>query len=322
MNCCAFSILILGAGQLGSRYVQGLVASRFVLEITVVDPSSESMETAKSRWVEAGGHESSHQVRWLGSLPSSLQRVDVALVVTSAIGRAGLVDKIVRTIDVRYWVLEKVLTQSSEELRVIHSALEGCEGAWVNTPRRMMSWHQSLKDVFANRGPLQVSYSAGLWGLACNSIHFIDLVAWWSGESLVSVDTSGLDHHWHESKRTGYFEIAGELVAHFSNGTSLRLRSKEGAQSQPIQVILSDGIIWDVDEAAGTAFSSSEEKLYGRIELQSQLSVRLVDDILQLGRCDLPSFVVSSAMHAIFLDAMLVHWNISQNRIDERVLIT
>jgi hypothetical protein len=316
------SLLLVGAGQLGSRYLQGLVASKSDLEITVVDPSSESLEIAKSRWIEAGGDESPHQVRWLESLASNLQRVDVALVVTSSKGRADLIYKIANAIDVRYWVLEKVLTQSSEELVAIQSALAGCEGAWVNTPRRMMSWHQSLKEVFAGRGPLEVSYSAGLWGLACNSIHFIDLVAWWSDEILMSVNTSSLDHHWHESKRAGYFEITGELAAHFSGGTSLRLNSKADAQALPIQVALRDGVFWEVDEPAGTARSSSGEQLDGRIEFQSQISGRLVDDILQRGQCDLPSLDESSSMHTIFLDAMLAHWNLSQNRNDNRVPIT
>jgi len=317
-----FRLLLVGAGQLGSRYLQGLVASETNLEITVVDPSVESLKTAKLRWVEAGGEEFSNQIRWMSSLPSDLQRVDLALIVTSSKGRAKLVENIAKSIDVRYWVLEKVLTQSSEELVAIRSALAGCEGVWVNTPRRMMSWHQSLKNAFANRGSLEVSYSASLWGLACNSIHFIDLVAWWSGKALVSVDTSGLDHHWLESKRAGYFEITGELVAHFSAGTSLRLRSKEGAQVQPIQVALSNGVIWEVDEPAGTARNSSGEQLDGRIEFQSQMSGRLVDTILQKEKCDLPSLDESSSMHTIFLDAMLAHWNLSQNRNDDRVPIT
>ena len=138
----------------------------------------------------------------------------------------------------------------------------------------------------------------------------------------MSVDSNGLDHHWFESKRAGYFDITGELVAHFSNGTSLCLSSKEGAKVPTIEVAMSDSIIWIIDEPAGTARSSNGEQLEGRIEFQSQLSGRLVDDILQRGECDLPTFDESSAIHAIFLDAMLAHWNFSQNRNDERVPIT
>lgn len=60
----------------------------------------------------------------------------------------------------------------------------------------------------------------------------------------------------------------------------------------------------------------------GRFEFQSQLSGRLVDDILLRGQCDLPSLEESAAMHAIFLQAMLKHWNLSQNRNDDCVPIT
>ena len=28
-----------------------------------------------------------------------------------------------------------------------------------------------------------------LWGLACNSIHFLDLLDWWTGEKIVSINT-------------------------------------------------------------------------------------------------------------------------------------
>lgn len=318
----SYSLLIVGAGQLGSRYLQGLVRSESALRITVVDLSSERLKTAKLRWIEAGGEKSAHEVRWLESIPLDLQRVDLTLVVTSSKGRANLIERIAKTIEVRYWVLEKVLTQSSDELRAIQSVLAGCEKAWVNTPRRMMNWYRSLKEALASFGPLKVLYSEGFRGLACNSIHFIDLVAWWSGEKLVNIDTNGLDQYWRESKRLGYFEITGELVAHYSRGTSLRLGSKDGSEESPIRVELCNGIVWKIDERAGVALSSHGERIDGCLEFQSQISGQLVDRILQSGQSALPSFDESSAMHAVFLDAMLAHWNLSQKRNDVCVPIT
>ena len=315
-------VLLVGAGQLGSRYLQGLIASKFGLRITVVDVSQKALEIAKSRWIAAGGEESQHQVRWLDSLPQNMHRVDVALIVTPSIGRANLVKRIANSSEVRYWILEKVLAVSSRELKIIQSALVSSDGAWVNTPRRMMAWHRSLRDVFASSCPLEISYSAGLWGLACNSIHFIDLVAWWSGESLESVDIDGLDHLWYKSKREGYAEVTGGIVCTFTGGTKLYLNSKQGANPQPIQVKLSDGIIWQIDETAGTAISSNGGQIDGCIELQSQLTARLIDTILTLGKSLLPTFDESSAMHAIFLDAMLAHWNLSQHCNDDLVPIT
>ena len=44
------TILITGAGQLGSRYLQGLANCRETLDIYVNDISEQSLQIAKQRW--------------------------------------------------------------------------------------------------------------------------------------------------------------------------------------------------------------------------------------------------------------------------------
>lgn len=317
-----YTVLLVGSGQLGSRYLQGMVSAESQLSITVVDPSSSALEKAKSRWVEAGGEHCHHQIRWANDIPSELEKIDLALVVTSAKGRAELVKRIASQMAVRYWVLEKVLAQSVEELETISRVTALSHGAWVNTPRRMMVWHQLLKKAFESKSPIKASHSADLWGLACNSIHFLDLISWWADEKLDSIDIKSLDPQWFESKRVGYFEVTGKLVAHFSKGSILTLESHDHAEIQPLQIDLADGTTWKIDEVNGVAFSTNGNHIDGRIEFQSQLSGCLVDDILLRGKCDLPSVQESAAMHAIFLKAMIKHWNLSQKRNDDCVPIT
>ena len=307
---------------MGSRHLQGLVRAKCQLEIAVVDPSSSALETAKSRWVEAGGEYCHHRISWENDIPPELETIDLAFVVTSAKGRAELVQKIASQMAVRFWVLEKVLAQSVEELETISRVTALSHGVWVNTPRRMMVWHRSLKKAFESEGPIKASYSADLWGLACNSIHFLDLISWWMGEKLDSIDPNSLDSHWFESKRAGYFEVTGKLVARFSEGSTLMLESRDQAEIQPIQIELANGNTWKIDEVNGKASSTSGEHIDGCIEFQSQLSGRLVDDILLRGQCDLPNLEESVPMHAIFLQAMLKHWNLSQKRNDARIPIT
>lgn len=307
------AVLIIGAGQLGSRYLQGLVLSTQHLEIIVVDQNSESLDVAELRWVQAGGEQSPHSIRWFNVLPAYLKRVDVAIIATSSHGRANLIEMVSSKIDVRYWVLEKVLAQSSDEVMEIQSSLARCEGAWVNTPRRMMHWHQSLHRVFSEKSIVAMLLSGGPWGLACNSIHYIDLLAWWTGQTLVSIDTSKLDNDWYESKRTGYFEITGDLIANFSGGASLKLKSRRSGRTEPIQVELDDGTYWHIDESGGKARSSVGKEVNGSIELQSQISGRMIDQIIATSTCQLPSIKTSSAMHVVFLDAMLGHWRRANN---------
>lgn len=316
------TVLVVGAGQLGSRYLQGLVNAKSQLKITVVDPSVSSLATAKARWHEAGGERCHHQISWTHDLSADFGMIDLALVVTSAKGRAALVEKIAAGMYVDYWVVEKVLAQSADELEVITRATSRSRAVWVNTPRRMMVWHQCLKNVIEANGPIAASYSGDLWGLACNSIHFIDLIAWWMDEKLESVNVSDLDSDWFESKRDGYFEVTGKLVAHFSKGSTLTLESRDQAHIQPLRIDLADGTTWNLDEVNGTALSTTGDHIDGSLEFQSQLSGRLVDDILFQGQCDLPTLKESASMHSIFLKAMLKHWNLSQKRNDARIPIT
>ena len=327
-----FKLLLIGSGQLGSRYLQGFVSSRFNLSITVVDKSSDSLETARFRWLEAGGETSLHEIRWMQKLPSDLSEIDIALVVTSSQKRADLIGTIADSFNVRFWVIEKVLAQSCADILSIQSATSSCSGSWVNIPRRMMKWHKSLKEYFYGHAPVSFSFSGGLWGLACNSVHFIDLVAWWTGESLVSVDCEDLDHNWHESKRTGYYEVTGSLKATFSGGSLLQLTSKKGASDKEhLRVELNNKYSkssYDITQRDSYLYNlaknqnSDGQRIEGRLEFQSQLSGRLVDNILQDNKCELPSLDESSQMHSIFLNSMLNHWNSSQNRDDTALPIT
>lgn len=309
-------ILLLGCGELGSRYLQGLASVESKLFVTVVDPSIKSIDKAKSRWAEAGGTQTDHEILWLNSIPQDSEGFDLALVVTSAQERAELVKQIISNTKVRYWVLEKIVAQSKQELDAITCFVGQSEGAWVNTPHRTMELFKSLKARLNGKGPLRVKYAGGLWGLACNSIHYIDIIQWITGESIVSVLTSGLDNNWFESKRAGYFELTGSLVVQFSSGTFLELNSRQNAKVQIFQIELANGIVWNIDEITGTASSSVGEQIHGKIELQSELTGPLVNDILHNGRCDLPKMTESNLIHTPFLEAMLNHWNSSRNQQD------
>ena len=59
MRC---TVLLVGAGHVGSRYLQGMVKAESQLDITVVDPSSIALDMAKARWKEAGGEICHHRI--------------------------------------------------------------------------------------------------------------------------------------------------------------------------------------------------------------------------------------------------------------------
>ena len=315
------SVLLIGAGQLGSRYLQGLAAIEEPLSITVVDPSGSSLALARDRLAQAQPSQV-HNVQFATSLVDTPLQIDLALVVTPSHCRTAVVMEIASRYQVKAWILEKVLTQSCAQLDQIEQALAGNSQAWVNTPRRLMEWHQAIRAQLmpASTAPLQFRVGGGGWGLASNAIHFVDLVAWWTNAQVQSISADGLES-WVDSKRFGFQEVFGHLLVHYSDGSELELSCLPSADPVVISVDTPQGK-WRIEEAAGLAIGSSGQQLLGQLSLQSALTAPLVAQILQKGRCALPTLAESVVQHRFLLQAMLEHWNRSQDRHDCSVPIT
>ena len=305
-----YRVAIIGAGQLGSRYLQGMVNCKLPLEIIVIDPSKESLIQAQERWNEVDTVDSIHSVEFLKSHKDLNNKlIDIVIVSTSSIGRADLILELSNQMEIRYWVIEKVLAQSVDELNLILDKLQNYPGAWVNTPRRMIKWYQEIIASTPNRSPITCTVNGKDWGLACNAIHFLDLVAWWSGEKIISIQTDQLDPQWHKAKRDGYWEIFGTLSALYSNGSILTLSSSLDDTAYQVSV-KTEEVEWNIQELNGIATRSDGKEFPGKLEFQSEITGRLIESILDTGSCELPDLEASTCLHIKLLSVLLDDWNL------------
>ena len=301
------NILISGAGQLGSRYLQGLTKCKLPLRIYVHDKCEESLSHAKQCWAEMLELHVNHEVSYHTTLDALPRHIDICIVATTANSRPEVVSDITRKTRVRFWVLEKVLAQSRAGIDAIVSHVAPENTAWVNTPRRMIPWHQQIRNDFQLGGPLDVTITGGAWGLGCNSIHYLDLLKWWTGETLESVSTANLSSNWFESKRKGNWEIYGTLEASYSGGSRVTL-SAEDIKKPVIFQISAENMSYSIDEASGVARSSDGIEILGIMPYQSEMSGTLVASILETRSCVLPGLIESAELHRIFVGSMLDHW--------------
>ena len=79
-----YSLALIGAGNIGSRYLQGLAKCRRNLNITVVDPSPQALQLANERWKEVKGHNSPHRITFSQKTYPDHKCLDLAIVATSA----------------------------------------------------------------------------------------------------------------------------------------------------------------------------------------------------------------------------------------------
>ena len=317
-----YKILLVGAGQIGSRYLEGLAKLNIDFELIVIEPNIDSLNTAKSRWTSACIEGRDYDIKWLNRIQSQKYEMDLAIISTSSADRCNIVKNVSETFSPKFWIMEKLLAQSKKEIDLIIKATDKSLGAWVNITRRLDTWHKRIASEFNFKGPIKVIKTGGLWGMACNSIHLIDLVCWWTGEKILSIDTDKLDKHWIKSKREGYFEITGEMRAKFSNGSSLILRSNKNFDNEFIKVYLRNNKEILINENEGFLISPNGKKSNGSLQLQSEVTAPLIKKLILENNCELPTLNISAQQHSVFINSMLKHWNVSQKLADSKVPIT
>lgn len=303
------TVLVVGAGALGSRYLQGLKRCRLPLTIIAVDPSAPALNTALERWNEVSIGFELVTLDMRESVKEGLEltqeTVDLVVVATSSAPRARIVQEIAAESAPTAWILEKMLAQNSHDVRIIEATLARCSQAYVNTPYRAMDAYKELRRQFVP--PLTVLVEGGSWGPGSNAIHHIDTVAWAARSRIAGVSVEIGRSGWYQTKREGYKDFYGSVEVSYRDGSQLTLVSHDQPFSFITRVTDSLGNTWILDELNRKATSPDGNVSAFHVELQSEMTPRIVTNILTENFCELPSLHESGEMHASLLDAIAEH---------------
>ncbi len=315
-------IKLVGAGNIGSRYLEGLAKYEGSLEIDVSDINKNSLNLVEQNFFEKNLNKNKHKVLFDNN--DRKKNYDLIIIATSSKERSKIIAKYKSDFEIKFWLIEKVLEQSSENVNNILSFLYNNEKniAWVNTPRRIMNFYAKLKKKINNSIPQRIYLNGGLWGMACNAIHFIDMVEWLTDQKIISVDTTNVDSEWIKSKRKGFYEITGELNIKYSKGTQLILRSDPLIKDYIINIEMNDKDCWQINEKKGIMKNSNGDNIFGNLDYISDTTHDIIKNILNFNSCGLTNIKDSCRQHNIFLDALLDHWNKHNNKKDTTVPIT
>ena len=100
--------VVIGAGQLGSRHLQGLLRLTIKQKIFVLEPSEVSLELSKTRANEIPNE---HEIIFSKDWDILPQNLDLVIIATGANVRAMLIEKLLPKYKVKNLVLEKILFQ-------------------------------------------------------------------------------------------------------------------------------------------------------------------------------------------------------------------
>jgi hypothetical protein len=315
-----YNIAIIGVGQLGSRHLQGLAKSSKQFQISVVDPNAKSLIVAKQRFNEvsrfAKNNVSYHQN--ISDLPSE---IDLAIIATTANVRRKVVENLLDWCVVKFLILEKVVFQKSEDFILIQELFfdKGVK-SWVNCARRSFPLYKKIKNELGT-DKLSIEVKGNNWGLACNGIHMIDLLAFLTEKTDIKIDTNELENIIFDSKRNGFKELKGTLKIQTSRGDILVLNDKDKYAENFEIFISNDSMQFNIFEDDGlvirhiTNNKTREEKI--SIPFQSDLTGSIVDQILDTGESDLTAYDECIKYHIPMLDTFNEHFTkVTRNTVE------
>ncbi len=291
--------------------MQALALSEEAYQIFVMDISEESLQKAQTIFEGTAGSEK-HEISYVTEMNALPTELDVVVMATGSSVRRVLTEQLLAHAKVSYLVLEKVLFQRLEDYAAIGALIEEKQvKTFVNCVRRMYPHTERIKELLADATQMEITVSGSDWGMGCNAIHMIDLMAHLAGSENIKLDVTGLDPNYQESKRRGYLEITGTIRGSMGKCRALSISSYAQPGVQTSIVIQSDcAKINLVESAKKLEYANSATNWEWKEEMvsppfQSQLTQILVKELLETGTCRLTSFEESAKLH-IALEEQLI----------------
>lgn len=308
------AIAIIGSGQIGSRHLQALSLIDRPVSLYVVDPDAGSLKVARERFAQCGEAAKVRKVDFLESIVPLPESLDLVIVATGAKVRRSVVDGLLALKKVRYLILEKFLFQKSDDLQQVKELLANAGvKTWVNCPYRMVPFYKELKTKFEKTAKFDYSVSGSLIGIGCNAIHYLDMLAFFSGQSDFELYNDALDKTIIPSKRPGFIEFTGTLHGVSPAGSRFVLTSFSDGVAPIVISIVTDTLrcLIRENEAKCWLSEASNDWLWQEIDFaipyQSQLTHLAAQKILDTGNCDLTTYEESSRLHGQLLKIFSKH---------------
>jgi predicted dehydrogenase len=303
-----YQLAVIGAGQLGSRHLQGLAKANLEAEIWVVDLSQESLNIAESRYNEVKSDKMKvHFITDFNKVSSP--KIDFAIIATGSKYRLQALKSLTDQCSVKYLLLEKILFPSIEEYALASQILkEKNIKAWVNCTMRMNDFFRSIKDEI-NGSKFTLSINAKSAGLACNGIHYFDFFAYLADNTNIKLSAELSSQY--ESKRPGYIEFDGALngidekgnmvnITSINNGT-LEINYLIQTADKQIMIDEMNGEFWVKSAATNNVWK--QDKF--RVQYQSELSGIIAETVISNGTCKLTPYEEAEKIHLLFLNPFL-----------------
>lgn len=268
------------------------------------------MQISKSREKEVRFNSNDKTINYRKTCPNK-KIFNLCIISTSADIRSAVTINLLNSCVVQNIIFEKVVFQKEQDFEIISKLLiKNKINAWVNCPRRMFSTYKTIKQDLDITKPLKMSVKGANWGMACNAIHFIDLFSFLVNDSSLQVTKAIFNNNIlknHRSKK--FYEVNG--LINFKIGIHTLLISCNTNKSPFLKVdIKNDQKYYKINELEGLWESKSKGSLqihHYETPYQSDLTGKLIDNLIYKNDCELVTYNDSTLLHIPFLKVIKAH---------------
>ena len=222
------NILIIGLGNIGYRHFQALNSSSY--NIYLIDPKISKFKLSKF-YKEVKVKKISY-IRNYNKLPSRINLCNYFMFIKYEI---SMYKKLLNTTKVDHIILEKILFNRLSYYKKINIFNKYKTKIWVNSIHRCsLNSKYILKKNGKNKIRKIIVYGND-WGLACNYIHFIDLINFFNNEKKYKI----ISHkflNFYNSKRLGFIDFYGSVSLLGEKGTKIKFTNNNGKRSLKTEI--------------------------------------------------------------------------------------
>ncbi len=291
-------ILLIGCGNIGSRHLEGLLKSKFSLEITIIEKSKKQIEIVKKK---ISNHNfKNKKLIFFNKFVKKNFFFDLLICATTSEKRFDLIKNLVKKYKFSKIILEKIAFQNHKDfekaLRLLNKKNIDC---WVNCPRREQKIYKEIKRKIKNNDLLTIRVSGNKWNLASNSIHFFDLFYFLTNDkNEFNKKTAFLKKI--SSKHINFYELTGLLKIE-NQKSKIILDDQKISKNIIVKIYTSNFKFTIYETQQFVKIVSSRNNIFKKAKLlkQSSLTTLLVDKIFDNKKIYLPSLKESFLSHKL-----------------------
>lgn len=264
-------ILLIGVGNLGIHYLHSLVCLKNKnLCIFIKDKDKNKLLYIRKLYSKYADN----KIKIISNYKNIPRFLDFCIICTTSESRHLVIKNIVKKHKIKFWILEKLISNKIKNLLLIKKLLHG-QKVFVNLPRCYDKKFIYLKKQKLNK--IKIVTSGGSWNIASNALHHLYLLSWLTNDDVSKIYI--YPKIFYETKRSGFQDFYGKIIAFTKINNSEVCLINNQNNKKFTSTVYAGKVKWFIDENRGILKKNNRIIINKSFNFQSKITSKIILDI-------------------------------------------